>query len=136
MKKLIFLPILFIATLAFASDYHQRGQSHQVIYTVTDSNGDPVTGQTVRLQVIRGLDNAILDFSDNTFKSSGWTTRYATMNYNAQGEYYGRVISIDSSRLVSGDYVCIISNDSATYGDQQTEVVDFDTLGDLIKGNR
>lgn len=133
---LIMTAIVFITKMAFAGDSHQRTQSHRVVYFVTDSSGKPVTGQTVRLQVQRVSDDAVLDFSDNTFKFSSWTTRYATMPYNAGGEYYMYTISIDSSRLVSGDYVCIVSNDDATYGDRNGEVVNFDTLNDLIKMNR
>lgn len=136
MRYYLLLFTLFLSTLAYAGDYHQRTQSHPVVYVVTDSNGDPVSGQTVLLQVVRSKDGLALDHSDNTFKSSGWTTRYATMDYNTSGEYYQRTISVDSSTLISGDYVCIISNDDATYADMQVEVVTFDTLGDLIKINR
>src|SRR3990167_5706111 len=125
MRLAFLLFSLFLTTFAFAGDYHQRTQSHKVVYVVADSSGNPVTGQTLRLQVQRVSDGLILDHSDNTFKSSGWTTRYATMNYDDKGEYYQRTISIDSARMISGDYVCIVSNDDATYGDQQTEVVNF-----------
>lgn len=127
---------LLVVTYAKASDYHQRTQGHRVVYVVTDSSGNPVTGQTIRLQVMRVSDDAVLDHSDNAFKFSGWTTRYATMNYNPMGEFYSRTITIDSSTIVSGDYVCIVSNDNATYGDQQAEVVMFDTINDLIKIHR
>ena len=136
MRLAFLLFSLFLTTFAFAGDYHQRTQSHKVVYVVADSSGNPVTGQTLRLQVQRVSDGLILDHSDNTFKSSGWTTRYATMNYDDKGEYYQRTISIDSARMISGDYVCIVSNDDATYGDQQTEVVNFDSVNDLIKINR
>lgn len=124
------------ARKAEAGDYHERTQSHRVVYVVVDSSGNPVTGQTIRLQVQRVSDDAILDHSDGVFKFSGFTTRYATMNYNTQGEYYSRTISIDSSRFVSGDIVCIVSNDDSVYSDQQAEVVNFGTLGDQIRINR
>lgn len=137
MKK-TFLTIfgLLIAGSCIAGDYHQRTQSHPVVYIITDASGNPVTGQTPKLQVIRSQDGLVLDHNDNTFKSSGWTTRYATMTYNIPGEYYQRTVSIDSTTLISGDYVCVVSNDDAIYGDQQSEVVTFDTLNDLIKINR
>lgn len=136
--RLLFLlfSLLFIPYVLFAGDYHQRTASHRVIYIITDSSGNPVSGQTVRLQVQRVSDDAVLDHSDNVFKFSGWTTRYATMNYNNAGEYYSRTITIDASRLVSGDYVCIISNDDATYADQQVEAITFDSMNDLVKIQR
>lgn len=134
--KLSIFILLFSCSVSYSGDYHQRGQSHPVVYVITDSSGNPVSNQTPRLQVVRAKDGLILDHSDNTFKSSSWTTRYATMNYDANGEYYRRTISIDSSLLVSGDYICIVSNDDSTYGDQQAEVISYDTLGDLIRINR
>jgi hypothetical protein len=136
MKKIIVLIALLFCASAYAGDYHQRTQGHRVAYVVADSSGNPVTGETIRLQVQRVSDDAVLDFSDNSFKFSGWTTRYATMTYNAQGEYYTRTVSVDSTRFVSGDYVCIVSNDSSTYGDQQVETFTVDSLGDLIKVSR
>jgi len=103
---------------------------------VADASGNPVTDQTIRLQVIRASDDAALDFNDNAFKQSGWTTRYVTMNYDTKGEYYATTVTIDSSVLVSGDYVFIISNDSALYADQQVEVVTFGETHDLIRTHR
>lgn len=133
--RLLFLlfSLLLVPVFALAGDSHERTQSHRVTYVITDSSGNPVSGQTVRLQVMRVSDDAILDFDDNVFQFSGWTTRYATMNYNDRGEYYSRTITIDSSRLVSGDYVCVVSNDDAVYSDQQAEVVNFGSNNDLIK---
>ena len=125
-----------VSMIAHASDYHQDGQGHMVSYTVTDSSGNPVTGQTIRLSVQRVTDGAFLDFSDNTFKPSGWTTRLTTMSYQSMGEYYGRVVSMDSSALFSSDVVFIVSNDDATYGDMQHEVVNFDNINNLIKIQR
>ena len=134
--RYLLLILLLISSYAYAGDTHQRGESHRVVYVVTDSSGNPVTGETVRLKVQRVSDDAVLDFNDNQFKYTGWTTPLVTMNYNAVGEYYSRTISIDTALLVSGDYVCIVSNDSATYGDQQAEVIGYDSLKDIIRINR
>ena len=135
MKKLLLLMIL-LATPAYASDFHANDESHRVVYVVKDSSGNPVTGQTVRLAVQKSSDGFFLDFNDNTFKASGWTTRLVTMNYDTNGEYYYRVISIDQAARMSNDFACIISNDDATYGDQQVEVVEFSNIKTLIKTNR
>lgn len=137
MRKLsLFLILILITKTAYSSDYHQNDQSHRVVYVITDTSGNPVSGQTVRLAVERSKDGLFLDFNDNTFKSSGWTTRLVTMNYDSAGEHYYRVISIDNGALISGDIVCIVSNDDATYGDMQAEVVSFDRLEKIVKINR
>ena len=137
MKKLsLFLISCLVCMTAFASDYHQRGQRHRVVYVVSDSSGNPVSGQTLRLKVQRVSDDAVFDFSDQSFKFSGWTSKTQTMAYNSEGEYYSYTFTQDAARFNSGDYVCIVSNDDATYGDQQAEVVAFDTLADQIRVNR
>lgn len=138
MARYLILLILFffLTSVAYAGDTHQRKQSHRVAYVVADASGNPVTDQTIRLQVIRASDDSVFDFSDNTFKQSGWTTRYVTMNYDNKGEYYAMTLTIDSAALVSGDYVFIISNDSALYADQQVEVVTFGETHDLIRMHR
>lgn len=136
MKKLLFIALMFVSTNAFAGDLHNRSEGHRVVYTVVDSSGNAVTGQTVSLQVQRVSDDRILDFNDNSFKSSGWTTRYATMNYQPDGEYYSRTVTVDTAKLATGDYVMCVSNDDATYGDFQCEVVSWSNMSDLIKINR
>ena len=137
MKKLLLIAaLILIPSVSFASDYHQRDQQHAVIYQIVDSSGKPVSGQTVSLQLIRVSDDTAYDFSSGTFKSSGWTTRYATMRYDNGGEYYYYTITPDAGRIQSGEYVCVISNDNATYSDHKAEAVEFDSLGDLVKYNR
>lgn len=137
MKKLFIALYGFLFCIsAWAGDYHQNGQGHRIAYTILDSNGKPVSGQTVKLAVERSKDGYFYDFNDSTFKTSGWTTRLATMAYDASGEHYFQVITIDNGGIISGDYACIISNDNATYSDHQCDVVEFDSLAKLIKINR
>lgn len=139
LKFWLFMVLFFVCALfvkkAFASDYHQNDQKHKIVYVL--SNGSiPVTGQTISLAVQRASDSKFLDFSDGTFKSSSWTSRLATMSYDSTGGYYGYDLSINAGNIVSGDYVCIISNDDVTYSDLQAEVVSFDNLSKLIKIQR
>jgi len=135
-KALLLIALLSFTTFAYASDYHQRNQKHRITYVVTDNNGNPVTGETIRLQIQRVSDDAVYDFSDSTFKYSSWTTRYQTLTYNVNGEYYTYTFSQDAARFNSGEYVMVVSNDSTTYGDQQAVTVNFDTLSDQIRVNR
>ena len=136
MKRLILILLLLISTNAFASDYHMRNQNHRITVTVTDAQGNPVTGETVRLQIQRVSDDAVYDFNSNSFKFSGWTTRYQTLSYNPGGEYYTYTYSQDAARFSAGEYVMIVSNDSASYGFRQSESVFFDKTQDDIRINR
>ena len=139
MKKILVLAaigLVLLANFVHASDFHANDEGHRLVYVVTDSSGNPVTGQTVRLAVQKSSDGSFLDFNDNSFKTSGWTTRLATLTYEPVGEYYYRVLSIDQAVRVSNDFACIISNDDATYGDQQVEVVSFSDIKSLIKIHR
>lgn len=60
---------------------------------VVDRNGSVLTGGvTFVVDIRRVSDNAFWDFSSNSFKTSGWTTRQATLteisSTNAPGWYY------------------------------------------------
>ena len=55
---------------------------------VVDANGEGVTDATVVIQLVRCSDGFILDWSDATFKSSGWTTATQTVAHVANGLYY------------------------------------------------
>jgi len=71
----------------------QNGQTERIEVIATNILGIPLTGLTDVLLAIRRIsDGKWLDFNDNTFKSSGWTTRQQTMTeinatYDA-GKYY------------------------------------------------
>jgi len=134
-QHLLALAILLVSAIAYAGDYHQDGQGHRVSYVIVDTAGNPVAGQTVNLSVERSNDGYFLDFSDNTFKASGWSSRMTTLNYDSTGEYYYRVITIDNAVLVTGDYCAIVSNENVTYADHDVECFNFDDLNNLIKIN-
>lgn len=133
---LLILLGLFSTYLVWASDTHQDGQTHKITYTVTTISGDPVSSLTVRTAVNRASDNSFYDWSDGTFKSSGWTTRLKTMTYNTIGEFYETTISIDQATLASNDYTVTVSNDDATYGDYQAETFGVNPTENIIKVHR
>ena len=71
----------------------QNGQTERILITALDENGDFITGLSdVLVEIQRTSDNYYLDFNDNTFKASGWTTRQETMTelyYSySPGSYY------------------------------------------------
>lgn len=58
----------------------QNGQTERIEVLALDSSGSPVTGLgNVLLDIRRISDGFWLDFNDNTFKNSGWTTRQKVM---------------------------------------------------------
>ena len=131
------LLLLLLATPAFASDYKQDGQGHTIIYSVTDTNGDPVTTLNPRVAIKRMTDGLFLDWSDNTYKTSNsCTTLFQSMTYEQAGGFYYRIFSVDNAALVSADYITILSSDDATYGDTQAENISWDNLNNLIKIHR
>ena len=73
MKRLLLLIItLMIGGVAIAGDYHQEDSTHMVIYTVVDTSGNHVTGETIRL-TLRSQDSVnYYDFSNNTYHQSNY----------------------------------------------------------------
>lgn len=138
MRKLLIIALLLLSSKCYASDYHQSGQGHAVVYTIISSSDSSktITNQTVGLALYRVSDGSYLDFNDNSFKASGWTTRVVRMSTNTTDGFYFRVISVDNGGIVSGEYVAIVSNDDATYGDTQAEAFELDSIAKLIKVNR
>ena len=58
----------------------QNGQTERIEALILDKSGNPVTGlSNVLLTIRRTSDDYRLDFFDNTFKASGWTTRQKVM---------------------------------------------------------
>ena len=122
---------------ALAGDYHQNDSQHVIIYNVTDTSSNHVTGETLRVTLSQPRNNTFFDFSDNTFKAVGSiTTLHRTMSENATGGFYYTTISIDSGTTVSADIVCTVSNESATYADNQSEAIYFDRLERVVKIHR
>lgn len=84
-------------------------------------NGVGQTGQapTVALRRASGL-NSYLDWSDNTFKTSGWTTKYATMSEVERG-HYQKTVSMVAIAAAAGDYFSVeyhVDNGSTVVGDE------------------
>ena len=133
----IILTIFLLASNVFASTYHQKGADHTLIYTITDLDGNHVSGETVRLTVKSRDAVNYFDFSDGSWGLFGSiTTKHATLHEDADGGFYFYTLTIDSARRISGDTVFLISNDSTTYGDLQAESVNFDNLGEQIRIHR
>lgn len=127
----------FLCRYAYAGDYHQNDSAHVLTYTIIDTSGNPVAGETVRVTLWRPHDNKYFDWSDNSWKLIGSvTTLSKTLGENATGGLYYTTISNDNGALISADIVCVVSNESATYSDHQATSISFDRLEKIVKINR
>lgn len=70
--------------------------------TVTKDPDGGVTGLTPTV-AIRQLPSttSYLDWNDNTFKTSGWTTKYATMSEVERGHYH-KTLNVNALSLAAG----------------------------------
>lgn len=70
----------------------QTGATERIEVLILDATLDPLTGKSdILISIRRVSDGFFYDFNDDTFKSSGWTTRQTAMSEisatNAPGEY-------------------------------------------------
>jgi hypothetical protein len=59
--------------------YFEVGDTNVSIEMELLRNAVPIIGATVTAAVRNKLNNQFLDFSDNTFKAAGWTTKFQTL---------------------------------------------------------
>lgn len=118
----ILLAIIFILTiiapfLTNKSDAIPIGTPYKIIAWVT-SGGEYQTGLSVNLAIMRNSDGKYLDFSSNTFKSSGWTTQNTIMSEdtttNTTFPYYYYNYVLPSSETSPEIYYFFAKCDGAT----------------------
>ncbi len=95
----------------------QNGQTERVEILALDADGNPATGLTdVLLSIRRWYNNQWQwkDFADNTFKSSGWTTRQIVMTEVSAslepGVYY---YNFDTTGFPDSDYEFWVESNTA-----------------------
>ena len=80
-------------------------------------NGLPVTGLSVDVEIRDTATNKYLDFADDTWKSSGWTTKSVALNDIGNGQYqymWDSSSAITADMIVSTEYAVNTSNYQAT----------------------
>ena len=107
-----------------------------MVYVITDTSGNPVSGINNTIMLQRVSDDRIYDFADSTFKSSGWTTNNPSMTYESTMGYYYTDITMNDGTLATSDFIMCVQNDDLTYNDQQCENIHFGKVGDMIKTHR
>lgn len=114
----------------------QVGEIYQQTYQILDTAGAPVTGQTVTVKIKKQSNGQYFDFSDSTFKASGWTSLTANMSYDSTGEFYFYTWTPPASETSSNQYVFTVANSNATYKDNQQESVYYQQTDKLVKIHR
>lgn len=100
----------------------------QLVYHLVDVSGNHVTGQTVTLQIKKVSNGQWFDFSDSTFKSSGWTSKTTGLSENTTDGFYFYAFNPPASETAPEQYQFLIDNASGVYGDHQSEIVDYQDL--------
>jgi len=130
MIRRILLSLLIIIGLAANSHALVRNiqDDHKVVYHVIDSSGDHVGSQTVTLKIQRVSDGAWFDFNDSSFKTSAWTSKSTNLTEDSTEGFYHYTFNPPAGETSAEQYVFLVDNADATYGDHQSEVVSYQDL--------
>ncbi len=126
---------LFLAGLMFFPHYVFAGLTRNIqdnteaAYVCLNSTGAPVSGQTINLTIKKTSTGNWFDFSDSTFKSSGWTTKEQTLTYNSTDAIYTYNWNPPSSESAAEQYLFVYDNANTTYRDHQIESVEYQNIG-------
>jgi hypothetical protein len=132
-KKLFVIMILLFCSVPPADALVRNIQdNYQLIYTILDVYGDPVESETVTIKIKRMSDGYWLDFNDSTFKASGWTSKSTTLSEDTTEGYYYYTFDPPSSETGAEEYIFLVDNASATYGDHQSLVISYQNIGTAV----
>ncbi len=106
--------------------------NYKFVYNIVDSLGAHVSGQTVTLKIQRASDGYFYDFTDSTFKNSGWTNKTVNLSEDATNGLYSYTFDPPLSETAAQQYVFIIDNANATYGDHQSQVVNYQKIAGSV----
>lgn len=129
-SKLIFIIFILSATPCYGI-VRDIQDNHQVIYFILDEDGNHVTGETATLKIKKISNGYWYDFNDDTFKNSGWTSKSTNLSEDATEEYYYYTFDPPASENSIEQYLFLIDNVSATYGDHQGEIASYQNISNF-----
>jgi len=100
------------------------GETNVPLHARYLSNGIAVTGLTIRVQIRNTKTGYYLDFNDNTFKNSGWTTKQITLADIGNGQYqylWNSSLSVIDSAIIAAEYEVV----DLTYAAESTDFLLF-----------
>ena len=121
--------ILLGTTFCYSDIVRDIQDNHMVIYYIADASGDHVSGQTVTLSTMRVSDEYWFDFNDNAFKASGWTSKTTNLSEDSTNGFYYYSFDPPAGETGADQYLFVVDNSNATYGDHQGEIVSYQNIG-------
>jgi len=129
--KIFILTLCIIGLICFpgyASIRHIQ-DNHKVVYHIIDSDGDHVSGQTITVAIQKVSDGNWLDFDDSTFKASAWGNKTTNLSEDSTNGFYYYTFNPPASETTAEEYIFVVDNASATYGDHQSDIVAYQNIG-------
>lgn len=124
-KLTLILPIIVVMSMNAFGYVRNIGDHHKFLYDIVDSTGLHVSGQTVALKIQRASDGDFYDFSSSTFKASGWTSKTTNLSEDSTNGFYYYSFTPPVSETGPEQYVFVVDNTDATYGDHQEALIDY-----------
>lgn len=113
--------VLFLLTGTSDGETYAIGDSIPLVFELVDlATGQTVSGESPTVGLYKSNTGEWLDWSDNSWKSSGWVEQFTAMTeLETQGRY---LKSWDSSLQTPGNLVAIMSNAGPNYAEGTTSI--------------
>lgn len=131
MRKVFLMALLLIFCAMTQAQALVRNiqDNYKFTYSIIDTAGDHVTGQSPTVQIQRASDGFWFDFNDSTFKNSAWTNKTTTLTEDSTNGFYYYTYNPPAGETGAEQYVFVVDNGDSTYGDRQTLAVDYQNIG-------
>jgi hypothetical protein len=132
--KIIVLLIICLSLNCIPSFANVRNvqDNYKFIYNIVDSLGAYVSGQNVEIKIQRASDGYFFDFNDSVFKASGWIDEQMKLSEDDVNGIYYYTFNPPASETSAEQYVFIVDNADATYGDHQAQLVNYQKIAGSV----
>lgn len=136
MLRILLAFILFLSSsLSFAAD-RSVAQGYRFVYTIIDAAGAHVSGQAPNVRIQKVSNGYWYDFNDSTFKNSGWSNKTTNLTEDSTNGYYYYQFTPPASETSQDQYLFVVNNSDASYGDHSSLLVNYDDIINAINRAR
>lgn len=136
MKTLLTVTLtLLLAISAFAGE-RSVGQGFRFVYNIVDAAGAHVSSQTPNVRIQKVSNGHWYDFADSSFKASGWTNKTTNLTEDSTNGVYYYQWTPPAAETSSEQYLFVVNNSDATYGDHASLLVSYDDIINAINRAR